>query len=57
MEWPNFTNDSSKKIAYIMAPITKLLRKVEMFEGIVECQTIWEDIKNRYIQVILINHN
>jgi hypothetical protein len=41
-----------------MAPITKFLRKIEMFEWIVECQTTWENIKNRYIQTpILINPN
>jgi len=33
-----------------MAPITKLLRKTEVFEWIIECQTGWEDIKNQYIQ-------
>jgi hypothetical protein len=41
-----------------MAPITKLLREDEVFEWTVECQTTWEDIKNRYIQVpILISPN
>jgi len=35
-----------KKIAFIMAPITKLLRKIEVFEWTIECQTAWEDIKN-----------
>jgi hypothetical protein len=41
-----------------MALITKLLKKAEVFEWIVECQTIWEDIKNRYIQaLIFISHN
>ncbi len=29
-----------------MAPITKLLRKIEVFEWTIECQTAWEDIKN-----------
>ncbi len=39
-----------------MAPITKLLRKVEAFEWTIECQIAWEDIKNQYIQApILIN--
>jgi hypothetical protein len=33
-----------------MALITKLLKKAEMFKWISECQTTWEDIKNRYIQ-------
>jgi hypothetical protein len=41
-----------------MAPITKLFRKVEVFEWTVECQIAWENIKNWYIQVpILINPN
>jgi hypothetical protein len=30
-----------------MAPITKLLiRKIEVFEWIVDCQITWENIKN-----------
>jgi hypothetical protein len=42
----------------IMVQITKLLRKVEMFEWATECQTVWEDIKNLYIQpLILISPN
>jgi hypothetical protein len=45
-----------KKIAYIMALITKLLRKPKVFEWTTKCQTTWEDIKNRYIQApIFIN--
>jgi len=40
--------------ASVMALITKLLRKAEMFEWIVKCQTTWEDIKNRYIQVTIL---
>jgi len=41
-----------------MAPITKLLIKVEMFERTNECQIAWEDIKNQYIQApILMNIN
>ncbi len=40
------------------APITKLFKKTEIFEWTIECQTIWEDIKNQYIQApILINPN
>ncbi len=39
-----------------MALITKLLRKVAVFQRIVGYQTAWEDIKNPYIQApILIN--
>jgi len=45
-----------KKFAYGMALITKLLKKVKMFEWIAKCQVAWEDIKNRYIQApIFIN--
>jgi hypothetical protein len=47
-----------KIFAFIMAPITKLLKKTKMFEWIIECQTAWEDIKNQYIQApIFINPN
>jgi hypothetical protein len=47
-----------KKIAFIIAPITKLLIKTEMFKWIYECQIAWEDIKKKYIQAsILINPN
>jgi hypothetical protein len=41
-----------------MAPITKLFKKIEMFKWTIECQTTWEDIKNRYIQApIFVNPN
>ncbi len=47
-----------RNFAFVMALITKLLIKIEMFEWIAKCQTIWEDIKYQYIQVpILINPN
>jgi hypothetical protein len=36
-----------------MAPITKLLKKIEVFEWNVECQTAWEDIRELYIQVAI----
>jgi hypothetical protein len=36
-----------------MALITNLLKKIEVFEWIIECQTAWEDIKNLYIQVAI----
>jgi hypothetical protein len=39
-----------KKITYVMVPITKLLKKIEMFEWTSKWQTAWEDVKNRYIQ-------
>jgi hypothetical protein len=32
-----------------MALVTKLLIKTKLFKWITECQTAWEDIKNRYI--------
>jgi hypothetical protein len=42
----------------VMAPITKLLRKVELFKWTIECQIAWKDIKNQYIQTpILISPN
>jgi hypothetical protein len=37
-----------------MAPITKLFKKIEMFEWTTECQTTWEDIKNQYIQALIL---
>jgi hypothetical protein len=46
------------KFASIMAPITKLLRKIEIFEWTIECETIWQNIKSWYIQVpIFISSN
>jgi hypothetical protein len=39
-----------------MAPIAKLLKKTKVFEWTDECQIVWEDIKNCYIQApIFIN--
>jgi hypothetical protein len=35
-----------KKKSFIMARITKLLRKTKVFEWTTECQIAWEDIKN-----------
>ncbi len=35
-----------RNFAFVMAPIIKLLKKFKMFEWTVECQTVWEDIKN-----------
>jgi hypothetical protein len=41
-----------------MPPITKLLKKIEVFEWTTKCQTIWEDVKNQCIQALmLINPN
>jgi hypothetical protein len=39
-----------KKIASVMALVTKLLKKVEVFEWTSKYQTTWENIKNQYIQ-------
>ncbi len=33
----------------IMSPITKVLKKFEVFEWTKECQNAWEEIKNRYV--------
>jgi hypothetical protein len=47
-----------RNFASIMASITKLLKKLEVFEWITKYQTALEDIKNWYIQAsILINPN
>jgi hypothetical protein len=47
-----------KNFASIVALITKLFKKAELFKWTAKCQTTWEDIKNRYIQApILINPN
>jgi hypothetical protein len=35
-----------KIFASVVAPITKLLGKAEVFEWITKCQIVWEDIKN-----------
>jgi hypothetical protein len=47
-----------RNFTYVMAPITKLLKKIEVFKWTTKCQTAWEDIMNRYIQApIFINPN
>jgi hypothetical protein len=38
-----------KNFASIMSPITKLLKKSEVFESITKCQNVWEEIKNQYV--------
>jgi hypothetical protein len=43
----------NKKIAFVMAPITKLLRKIKVFKWTTECQTMWEAIKNQYFQTFI----
>jgi hypothetical protein len=39
-----------------MALISKLVRKVEMFECIIKCQIAWEDITYWYIQALIFNN-
>jgi hypothetical protein len=48
-----------KKIGFFKAPITKLFKKIEVFEWTIECQIAWEDIKiNQYVEFpILISPN
>lgn len=38
-----------KKFSLIMAPITKFLCKIEVFPWNVECQEVWEAIRQRYV--------
>jgi hypothetical protein len=41
-----------------MAPITKLMRKMEPFIWTIECQKAWDHIKNKYMETpILIPPN
>jgi hypothetical protein len=47
-----------KNFAFITSPITKLLKKSEVFEWTTKCQNAWEEIKIWYVQAfILINPN
>jgi hypothetical protein len=39
-----------KNFASIMSPITKLLKKFDVFEWTTKCQNVWEEIKNQYVQ-------
>jgi hypothetical protein len=34
-----------------MATITKLHKKIEVVKWTIECEIVWENIKNQYIQV------
>jgi hypothetical protein len=43
-----------RKFSSIFALITKLFKKTEMCEWTPECQTTWEDINNKYIQVYIL---
>jgi hypothetical protein len=37
-----------------MTPITKLFKKFEVFEWTTECQIVWEEIKNQYVQALIL---
>ncbi len=37
-----------------MAPITKLIKKIETFLWIEECQKAWELIKQKYIEALIL---
>jgi hypothetical protein len=37
-----------------MSLIIKLLKKSEVFEWIEKCQNAWEEIKNQYIQALIL---
>jgi hypothetical protein len=39
-----------KKFAFIMAPITKLMRKMEPFIWTIECQETLDQIKKKYME-------
>jgi hypothetical protein len=39
-----------KDFAFIMAPITKLLCKIEAFKWTIKCQQAWEEIKQHYMK-------
>jgi hypothetical protein len=54
MEWPNLNRCFIMNFASVMAQITKLLRKVEVFKWTTECQYAWEDVKNQYIQTCIL---
>jgi hypothetical protein len=37
-----------------MAPITKLLWKIKAFEWTAKCQQAWEEIKQRYMDALIL---
>jgi hypothetical protein len=43
-----------KKIAFIMAPITKIMRKSKEFIWIQKCQDAWETTKQKYVEAIIL---
>jgi hypothetical protein len=46
MEMAQFYRCVIRNFAFGMGPIIKLLKKSKMFEWTIECQNVWEDIKN-----------
>ncbi len=49
-----------KNFAFIMAPITKLMKKTKQFMWTLECQVTWELIKQKYVEtpiLISLNYN
>jgi hypothetical protein len=39
-----------KNFAFIMAPITKLMRKIEPFIWNTKCQETWDQVKHKYME-------
>jgi len=37
-----------------MAPITKLLQKIETFKWTAECQQAWKEIKQEYMDALIL---
>jgi hypothetical protein len=50
MVWFNFIDVFIKNFAFIMAPITKLMRKTEPFIWTTKCQEAWDQIKKKYME-------
>ncbi len=49
-----FYKCSIKNFVTIMAPITKLTRKTKTFLWTKECQKVWELIKHKYIETLIL---
>ncbi len=43
-----------KKIAFIMALITKLTKKTKPFIWTIECQEAWDQIKQKYMEALIL---
>jgi tryptophan-rich sensory protein len=39
-----------KNFAFIMAPITKLMKKTKFFIWTIKCQEAWDQIKHKYME-------